>query len=269
MARLSICLPVYNGADHVEEALASVAAQTSTDYVVLASDNASTDRTPEILSRWASRIPMEIVTQPRTMPMRDHFDALLDRVGTESYMLLCHDDFFCSPEAVTRALETLDAQPETSAIYCDLAYVSESGRVLAQRRFGRSGALEAGAIGRQCIRKARNMFGIPLLIRRDALGANRYDHQFRYIFDVDLSWMISKQAPAWHIPEVLIANRYHRGNSTWALLGDAEREYLCLARKHGVALSTIDRAGIKLTNWQVAQQKRLFGLYERLVTRFG
>lgn len=269
MARLSICLPVYNGADYVEKALASIAAQTSTDYVVLASDNASTDRTGEILVRWASRIPMEIVTQPQTRPMQEHFDALLDRVETESYMLLCHDDFFCSPQAIAKALDTLDSRPEISAIYCDLAYVSENGRVLAHRRFARSGPIEADAIGRQCIRKARNMFGIPLAVRRDALGANRYDRQFRYVVDVDLSWTISKQAPAWHIPEVLIANRYSGANSTWALLGDAEREFLCLARKHGVQLSTADRARIKLTNWQVAQQKRLFGLYERLVTRFG
>jgi len=269
MARVSICLPVYNGVDHVEEALTSIAAQTSKDYVVLASDNASTDQTPEIFRRWAERIPMEIVTQPETIPMQEHFNALLGRVETESYMLLCHDDYFCSPDALAKALDILDAQPQVSAIYCDLAYVSERGRVLARRRFGRSGAIEAEAIGRQCLRKARNMFGIPLLARRDALGQSRYDHQFRYVVDVDLSWTISKHAPAWHIPEVLLANRYRGGNSTWALLADAENEFLRLAGKHGVQLSPVERMKIKLTNWQVAQQKRLFGLYERLVTRFG
>ena len=116
MARVSICLPVYNGADYVEEALASIEAQTTTDYVVLASDNASTDRTPEILARWADRIPMELVTQPQTIPMQDHFDTLLDRVETESYMLLCHDDYFCSPQALAKALEILDARPEVASI---------------------------------------------------------------------------------------------------------------------------------------------------------
>ena len=69
MARISICLPVYNGAAYVEEALTSIAAQTSKDYVVLASDNASTDQTSEILKRWSKQIPMEIVVQPQTMPM--------------------------------------------------------------------------------------------------------------------------------------------------------------------------------------------------------
>lgn len=269
MARISICLPVYNGAAYVEEALASIAAQTSKDYVVLASDNASTDQTSEILKRWSKQIPMEVVVQPQTMPMPEHFDSLLDRVETESYMLLCHDDYFYSPDAVAKALEVLERQPQISAIYCDLAYVSEKRRVLAHRRFGRSGMMEADTIGRQSLRKTRNMFGIPLLVRRDALGTNRYDHQFRYAADLDLSWFISKHAPAWHIPEVLLANRYSGDNSTWALLAEAQNEFRRLASKHGVQHSPVERARIRLTGWQVAQQKRLFGLYERLVTRFG
>ena len=269
MARISICLPVYNGAAYVEEALASIAAQTSKDYVVLASDNASTDQTSEILTRWSKQIPMEVVVQPQTIPMQEHFDSLLDRIETESYMLLCHDDYFYSPDAVAKALEILELKPRVSAIYCDLAYVSEKRRVLARRRFGRSGMIDADIIGRQSLRKARNMFGIPLLVRRDALGANRYDRQFRYGADLDLSWVISKHAPAWHIPEVLLANRYSGDNSTWTLLAEAQNEFFRLAGKHGIQLSTVERARIKLASWQVAQRKRVFGLYERMVTRFG
>lgn len=269
MARISICLPVYNGAEHVEAALESIAAQTSDEYIVLASNNASTDQTAEVLERWKNRIPMTVFTQPETIPMTAHFDTLLGRVETDYYMLLCHDDFFSSPNSIARALETIDAQPHVSAIYCDLAYVSEKGRVLAHRRFGKSGEFSADAAGRETLRTARNMFGIPLLVRRDALGANRYDHQFGYVLDVDLSWTISKTAPAWHIPEVLLTNRYRSGNSTWGLLANAEKEFLQLAGKHGIELSSADRFRLKLTNAFVAQKKRLFGLYERAVTRFG
>ena len=96
-----------------------------------------------------------------------------------------------------------------------------------------------------------------------------YANEFHYVVDVDLSWVISRDAPAWHIPEPLLANRYRGGNSTWALLAGAEDEFLRLAHKHGVQLSRTDRMWIKFTNWQVAQQRRLFGVYERLVTQFG
>ena len=199
MPRISICLPVYNGADYVEDALASIAAQTCTDYVVLASDNASSDETGAILDKWSRRIAMDIVTQDETIPMQTHFDRLLDRVETEAY----------------------------------------------------------------------NMFGIPLLVRTSALGSHRYDPQFRYIVDVDLSWTISRNAPAWHIPEVMIANRYSASNSTWAMLKDASTEFMALAKKYGVALTPGERRHIGFINWYTGVQKQLFGAYERVRTRLG
>ncbi|MEM7742132.1 MAG: glycosyltransferase [Pseudomonadota bacterium] len=269
MARLSICLPVLNGADLVEDALRSIDVQTSRDFIVLAGDNASTDETRHVLDRWAARLPMQIVSQSETIPMQAHFNQLLDRVGTEAFMVLCHDDYFRSPDAVARALAAVDANPDISAIYCDLAYVSENNRLLATRRFDRAGPINADVLGRDCLRRARNMFGIPLLVRRDALARSRYDPQFHYLMDVDLSWTVSRHQPAWHIPELLIANRYRRSNMTWDLLGASTAEYRLLAAKYGIDLSPVDRARLRLTNSTVGWKRRAFGLYERMVTRFG
>jgi len=269
MPRITICLPVYNGSDYIEEALASIAAQTCSDYIVVASNNASSDDTGAILQKWAKRIPIEIVTRDKTIPMQAHFDSLLDLVKTESYMLLCHDDYLCATDALQQGLDALDAHPEVSAIYCDLAYVSERGRTLATRRFQREGPMNADLIGEQSLRAARNMFGIPLLVRSSALGCHRYDRQFKYIVDVDLSWTISKNSPAWHIPEVMIANRYSASNSTWGMLKDASKEFFALAHKHGIALSPLERKRIGFTNWHIGVQKQVFGVYERVRTRMG
>ena len=266
MPCITICLPVYNGAAFVEQALASIAAQSHGDILVIAGDNASTDGTAKILRSWSSRLAMLIVTQDTTISMQDHFNALIDRVETDAYMVLCHDDYFCATHALQAASEVLDSQPRISAVYSDIAYVSEHGRDLARRSFRRSGEQDADRLGRQTLRSARNMFGIPILVRTEALGANRYDPDFRYIADVDLSWRISERSPLWHIPEVLLANRYRGGNSTWALLGDAHAEFVRLAEKHGVTLSSGDRTRMKFKNWQVGGTKQMFGLYERLVT---
>ena len=47
--RLSIGLPVYNGEDHVADAIDSIRAQTFEDFELIVSDNASTDGTPDIV----------------------------------------------------------------------------------------------------------------------------------------------------------------------------------------------------------------------------
>lgn len=269
MAKLTICLPVLNGADFVDEALRSLAGQSCRDFTVLAGNNGSNDATGEILETWAGQLPIDVLTQPQTIPMQAHFNLLLDAARTDYLMTLCHDDYFCSQDAVARALDVAEAHPEVSAIYCDLAYVSRGRRVLATRRFARTGAFDADRTGRECISKAHNMFGIPLLIRRSALGTLRYDPRFHYLMDVDLSWSLSRGSVCWHVPEVLIANRYRSTNATWGLLSTATLEYLELAGKYGIDLSGSDRRRITRTNWLVARKKQAFGLYERMVSAIG
>ena len=269
LAKVTICLPVLNGVDFVEEALQSIAEQTCPDIHVLASNNASTDRTGEILERWSDQLAMTVLHQPETVPMQQHFNLLLDAVRTDYLMVLCHDDYLAAPDAIELAVGIAEEHPDVSAIYCDLAYVSRRRRILAQRRFGREGRFEADPVGRNSLRTARNLFGIPLLMRRSVLAGARYDPQFHYLMDVDLSWTLSRARPAWHLPRVLIANRYRRQNATWTLLSGATEEYARLAAKYRIDMTPADRTRLAVTNWIVARKKQVFGLYERLVTAIG
>ena len=134
MARFAVCIPVYNGAAFVGQALESIASQSHGDLEVIVSDNASSDGTPEILASWSDRLPMRIIRREQTLPMRDHFNALLDEVDSDAYMLLCHDDYLASPEALAKAQSILDARSDISAVYCDLLYVNEYRRPLAANR---------------------------------------------------------------------------------------------------------------------------------------
>ena len=55
MAAITVGVPVYNGADLLDECLQSLARQTFADFEVLVFDNASTDATAEIAQAWAAR----------------------------------------------------------------------------------------------------------------------------------------------------------------------------------------------------------------------
>ena len=54
---VSICLPVYNGENYVAAAVESMLAQTFTDFELIITDNASTDRTEEICRKFAAADP--------------------------------------------------------------------------------------------------------------------------------------------------------------------------------------------------------------------
>jgi len=53
--RLSIGLPVFNGADFLPAALESLLGQTFDDFELIISDNGSSDETPEICHQFAAR----------------------------------------------------------------------------------------------------------------------------------------------------------------------------------------------------------------------
>ena len=51
--RVSVCIPVYNGEKYINKAIRSVLAQSFSDFEVVISDNASTDRTVEIIKSFS------------------------------------------------------------------------------------------------------------------------------------------------------------------------------------------------------------------------
>jgi len=267
VAQFSVLIPVYNGATFLAEALQSVADQTLEDIRVVVSNNASSDGTAEILDQWKDRLNLRMITQEKTLPMQDHFNAILDLVETEFYVLLCHDDYLADPDALLLARDALVAAPTIAAVYCDLLYVNPQRRQLAKRTFRRGHLFSADMAGAKTISTARNQFGIPLGVRHASLGALRYDSRFHYAMDVDLSWALSRHQDALHIPKPLIANRYGDTNMTWSLLSKARNEFLELAKKYNIAVGPVGYARLSAVNFVVSQQKRIFGLYQRLITR--
>src|SRR5436190_22538670 len=49
MARVSVCIPVFNGATYIEQTLASVLGQTVCDFDIVVVDNCSTDATCSVV----------------------------------------------------------------------------------------------------------------------------------------------------------------------------------------------------------------------------
>jgi glycosyltransferase involved in cell wall biosynthesis len=269
MGRFTVCIPVYNGADYIDQALASIAEQTLEDVDVLVSDNASTDATADVLDQWKGRLNLRVVRQAKTLTMIEHFNAVLDLIDSEFYMLLCHDDYLADPQALSLVQSVLSENPDVGTVYCDLEYVNAQRKRLAGRSFKRKGRFDAWQAGVETIRTARNQFGIPVGVRRTALGDIRYDPTYHYVTDVDLSWAIAKNSAVYHIDKPLITNRYSGNNATWALLSKAKQEFISLAGKYDVRMNSWDRLRFSGVNFIVMQQKRVFGLYGRLVSGLG
>ncbi len=258
---VTVLLPVRNGEDYVEQAVRSVLQQGCAGLKLLVSDNGSSDNTAAIVSRYLGDGRVAYVRQPEGLDMLGHFNRCLEMVESEYYMLLCHDDFLYSPFALEKARQALEASPGATAVYCDLAYVDRAGALITVRRFGRRGEVDSDALARSAVVAARNLFGIPLLIRTRAIGSARYDADLPYAADLDLSIAISRGTRICHLPEPLIANRYHGSNATLGLFVSALGQMRRIAAKHAIELSARERLLMALNAWKTGVQKWLFFQY--------
>lgn len=93
MAAVTIGVPVYNGAQQLDECLACLAGQTFPDFEVLIYDNASTDATAAIAEAWAKKDQrFRYFRQPQNCGALQNFHDVLKAAASEYFMWRAHDD---------------------------------------------------------------------------------------------------------------------------------------------------------------------------------
>ncbi len=111
MPRVTVGVPVYNGATLIERALQNLADQTYRDIRVVIMDNASTDGTGEIVRRFADMDPrFEYRRQPHNRGSMANFRDCVDAADTPYFLWRAYDDTSDSNYIETLA-SLLDSHP--------------------------------------------------------------------------------------------------------------------------------------------------------------
>lgn len=110
--RVTIGLPVYNGADTIETAIRPLLGQTFTDFELLVSDNASTDNTQEIVERLAREDHrIRYVRQPRNIGANGNY-SFVAREARGEFLKWCSASDWVAPTFLEECVAALDAHPE-------------------------------------------------------------------------------------------------------------------------------------------------------------
>jgi glycosyltransferase involved in cell wall biosynthesis len=130
---VSIGLPVFNGEQFLEQSLDSALAQTYSNFEVIISDNASTDRTASICERYVERdARIRYYRQPRTRAVTWNFRQVAMLARGEYFLWMAHDDLF-APQYIERCLEFLRKNPGTAVCYSKAIEIDEAGKPLASK----------------------------------------------------------------------------------------------------------------------------------------
>lgn len=122
---VTIVVPVYNGERYLRESLQSIVEQSYPNIDVLVMDDASSDRTPQILASFGDKI--SVYRQPTN---RGQFANVSDGVARASGELIAvyHSDDIYDPNIVAREAAFMSAHPEAGAVFALDTMIDEQGR---------------------------------------------------------------------------------------------------------------------------------------------
>lgn len=133
---LTIGLPAYNNAATLEAAVRSLLSQSFNDFILVISDDCSTDTTEAVGRRLAAEdARIEYLRQPLNLKY-GNFGFLLRRATTPYFMWAAGDDYW-EPEFVARCIQALERRPDAVLACPQVEFTdAQSGRRwLAQGTF--------------------------------------------------------------------------------------------------------------------------------------
>ena len=171
---VSVCIPAYAAQDFIAATIASVRAQTFTDFEVIVMDDCSPDQTAELARAAAGEDPRFTVTvNERNLGPVENWNAVVARARGRYVKLLCSDDMI-TPDCLEREVAALDAHPRAAIACARRNVLDPDGRVLFANRGLQGlqiGLMNGHAAIRAMVKAATTPFGEPsvVLLRRLAV----------------------------------------------------------------------------------------------------
>lgn len=134
--RVSMVMPVHNGARWLSDAIASVLAQDYADFELILVDDASSDESPAIMADAAARDTRVRLVRLDTnigLPAALNTGFAAARGELHSWT---SDDNLLRPQMLRRLVETLDARPDADIVHADFTLIDENGAETGRSRVG-------------------------------------------------------------------------------------------------------------------------------------
>lgn len=218
---VSICIPTYNRADILPYAVNSVLNQTYSDFELLICDDASPDRTAEVVSQWSDQ-RIRYIRHPqnikRSRNMRSGYEA-----ARGQYFIKFDDDDALTPTFLEKAVAVLDANPSVDFVCSDHWVINannqreEAATAANSAKWGKDrlsvGIVEdllAETFVHQSLQVGSSLFRRSSLETVDFM---RLEADGCEDFDLLVRCAIARQT-AYFIPERLMEYRFHGGQTS-------------------------------------------------------
>lgn len=221
--KISVCIPTFNSALYISNCLESALAQKGAEFEVIVCDNASEDRTWEIIRSFSdSRV--HVFRSEQNFGMVTNFNRALQAASGEYAKLLCADDLL-EPGALDVQARFLDDHPEVAMVTSATQLIDSNSKVCGTTRyFARPVTIDALNL-RALSLIYGNIVGEPsaVLFRREAwLHAGPFSGGLATLIDLDMWFRLARSGGVGYLPLPLCRIRRHDRSMTNQFRGAGE-----------------------------------------------
>jgi glycosyltransferase involved in cell wall biosynthesis len=235
--KISVVMPVYNGERYLREAVESVLDQSFSDFEFVIINDASTDKTGEMLSEFARQDERIVILQnEENLGLTGSLNKGIDRARGE-YIARQDADDISLPERFKKQVALLDSNPEVVLVSCNIEKINAEGNPLGIMKRSCSDNLVAWYLlfynrlaGHSQVMFRRKTFNM--------LGG--YSKKYPYCEDYELWCRMTGVGTVTILPEVLLQQRFHATSVSVMKQAEQKQDVLNLARWNIKQLSNLD-----------------------------
>jgi len=140
MPRISVILPVYNGAKYLREAVDSILNQTYSDFEFIIIDDGSSDETPQILDSYNDK---RIVrkTNPANMGLAASLNLGIEMAQGE-FIAIMHADDISLPYRLQAQYDYMNSKPDVGFLGTNMCFIDAEGQVYRESLYDKSDILD-------------------------------------------------------------------------------------------------------------------------------
>lgn len=167
--KVSVCIPTFNQAAYLEQAIRSCVTQTLKPFEIIVYDDHSTDETPTILAELVRQIDcLKVFRQEKNVGISHNVDACLRAAGGDYVVRLDSDDLL-APMYIEKLAGLLTEYPDAAYAHAAVQEINERGVFLRERRLARKTGFQNHTDALKLSTKGFKVAANILIFRKDAL----------------------------------------------------------------------------------------------------
>jgi glycosyltransferase involved in cell wall biosynthesis len=249
MPTVSVCLPVYNGAKYLAQAIESVLAQTCGDFELLIADDRSGDGSADIMNSYARQDKrIQAWTNERNLGHYPNYNACIQRATGKYIKLFAQDDIF-RPSMFEQLVSVLGQNENVSLVTAARQWIDADGRQIPTQSevdtkltkpFAEDTIIPGVEAIVSTLKESVNWLGEPAaqMFRAKHIDCG-FDTSFHQLGDLEYNYRLLQQGNFYFVANELCLFRKHQ--DSWTTSNNAQLgthlDWLLLAAKYSKYLA--------------------------------